>query len=176
MFLVVCLGWHAFCHYSYLLEPSQRQIMAVINVATRQMIEIFDQFVYRGHNTNDTCTCQCHSHLHSTHTYQEYGDPWQYNAGKGVRGLKDWAAQKRGETTFLQQNTSRIKDGRLLDRSNCIFGYLFGDTRRREPVPNNLPAEELGPYGLRYKVPRWLFRLADGECIFIKPRRSKYHV
>jgi hypothetical protein len=24
MFLEECLGWHAFCHYSYLLEPSQR--------------------------------------------------------------------------------------------------------------------------------------------------------
>jgi hypothetical protein len=77
MFLEVCLGWHAFCHYSYLLEPSQRQIMAVINVATKPMIEIFDQFVYRGHNTNDTRTCKCHSHLHSTRTYQEYGDPRQ---------------------------------------------------------------------------------------------------
>jgi hypothetical protein len=35
MFLEVCLGWHAFCHYLYLLEPSQRQNMAVINVVTR---------------------------------------------------------------------------------------------------------------------------------------------
>jgi hypothetical protein len=182
MFLEVCLGWHAFCHYSYLLEPSQRQNMAVINVATRGMIEMFDQFVYRGHNTNDTRTCKCHSHLHSTHTYQEYGDPRQYNAGKGKRGLKDWAkfpaktAQKRDEATLLQQTTSRIKDGMLLDRSNRIFGYLFGDTRRREPVPESLPAEELGPYRLRYKVPRWLFRLTDGECVFIKPHLNKYHV
>jgi hypothetical protein len=85
------------------------------------MIEMFDQFVYRGHNTNDTRTCKCHSHLHSTHTYQEYGDPPQYNAGKGESGLKDWAefpaktAQKRDEATFLHQNTSRVKDGMLLD-------------------------------------------------------------
>jgi hypothetical protein len=35
IFLEVCLGWHAFCHYSYLLEPSQRQKMALIDVATR---------------------------------------------------------------------------------------------------------------------------------------------
>jgi hypothetical protein len=150
MFFEVCLGWHAFCHYSYLLD--------------------------------DTRTCKCHSHLHSTHTYQEYGDPRQCNAGKGERGLKDWAkfpaktAQKRDEATFLQQTTSRIKDGILLDCSNRIFGYLFGVTRRREPVPENLPAKELGPYRLCYKVPRWLFRLTDGECIFIKPRRNKYHV
>jgi hypothetical protein len=101
---------------------------------------------------------------------------------RGERGLKDWAkfpaktAQKRDEANFLQQTTSRIKDGMLLDRSNRIFGYLFDDTRRREPVPKNLPAEELGPYRLRYKVPRWLFRLTDGECIFIKPHRNKYHV
>jgi hypothetical protein len=182
MFLEVCLGWHAFCHYSSLLEPSQRQNMAVIDVATRQMIEMFDQFVYRGHNTNDTRTYKCHSHLHSAHTYEEYGDPRQYNAGKGGRGLKDWAkfpaktAQKRDEATFLQQTTSRIKDGMLLDCSNCIFGYLFGDTRRQEPVPDNLPAEELGPYRLRYKVPIWLFRLTDGEYIFIKPRQNKYHI
>jgi hypothetical protein len=90
--------------------------MAVIDVATRRMIEMFDQFVYRDHNTNDTRTCKCHSHLHSTHTYEEYGDPRQYNAGKGERGLKDWAkflaktAQKRDEATSLQQTTSRIKD------------------------------------------------------------------
>jgi hypothetical protein len=110
--------------------------MAVIDVATRQMIEMFDQFVYRGHNTNYTRTCKCHSHLQSTHTtYQEYSDPGQYNAGKGERGLTDWAkfpaktAQKRDEATFLQQTTSRIKDGMLLDRSNRIFGYLFGDTQ-----------------------------------------------
>jgi hypothetical protein len=48
MFFEVCLGWHAFCHYSYLLGPSQRQNMAVINVATRRMIEMFDQSVYPG--------------------------------------------------------------------------------------------------------------------------------
>jgi hypothetical protein len=83
MFLEVCLGWRAFCHYSYLLEPDQRQNMNILNAATRRMIEMFDQFVYRGHTTNDTRTCKCHSHLHSTHTYQEYGDPRQYNAGKG---------------------------------------------------------------------------------------------
>jgi hypothetical protein len=123
-----------------------------------------------------------HSHLHSTHTYQEYGDPRQYNAGKGERGLKDWArfpakaAQKRDKATFLQQTTPRIKDGMLLDCSNHIFGHLFGDTRCQEPVPENLPAKELGPYRLRYKVPRWLFRLTDDECIFIKPRQNKYHV
>jgi hypothetical protein len=35
MFLEVCLGRHAFCHYSYLLEPSQRQNMAVIDVVGR---------------------------------------------------------------------------------------------------------------------------------------------
>jgi hypothetical protein len=64
----------------------------------------------------------------------------------------------------------------LLDRSNRIFGYLFRDTQRREPVSENLPAKELGPYRLRYKVLRWLLRLTDGECIFIKPRRNKYHV
>ena len=180
MFLEVCLGWHAFCHYSYLLEPHQRQNMAVLDVATRRMIEMFDQFVYRGHNTNDTRTCKCHSHLHSTHTYQEYGDPRQYNAGKGERGLKDWAkfpaktAQKRDEATFLKQTTSRIKDVMLLDRSNRIFGYLFGDTRREEPADENLAAEELGPYRLRYKVPRWLFRLTDGECIFVNQRQNKY--
>jgi hypothetical protein len=168
IFLEVCLGWHAFCHYSYLLEPSQRQNMAIINVATRQMIEMFDQFVYRGHNTNGTRTCKCHSHSHSTHTYQEYSDPRQYNADKGERGLKDCAkfpaktTQKRDKATFLQQTTSRIKDGMLLDRSNRIFGYLFGDTRSREPVPENSP----GPYRLRYKVPRWLFRLTDGEMYF----------
>jgi hypothetical protein len=64
----------------------------------------------------------------------------------------------------------------LLDRSNRIFGYLFRDTQRREPASENLPAKELGPYRLRYKVLRWLLRLTDGECIFIKPRRNKYHV
>jgi hypothetical protein len=31
MFLEICLGWHPFCHYSYLLEPSQRQNMAVLD-------------------------------------------------------------------------------------------------------------------------------------------------
>ena len=89
MFLEVCLGWHVYYHYSYLLEHDQRQNMRILDIATRRMIEMFDQFVYRGHTTNDTRTCKCHSHLHVSHTYQEYGDPWQYNAGKGERGLKD---------------------------------------------------------------------------------------
>jgi hypothetical protein len=119
-----------------------------------------------------------HSHLHSTHTYQEYGDPRQYNAGKGERGLKDWArfpakaAQKRDKATFLQQTTPRIKDGMLLDCSNHIFGHLFGDTRCQEPVPENLPAKELGPYRLRYKVPRWLFRLTDDVFLLNHVRTS----
>ena len=74
----------------------------------------------------------------------------------------------------MKQTTSRIKDVMLLDRSNRIFGYLFGDTRREEPADENLAAEELGPYRLRYKVPRWLFRLTDGECIFVNQRQNKY--
>jgi hypothetical protein len=98
-------------------------------------MEMFDHFVYRGHNTNDTCTCKCHSYLHATHTYQVYGNPQQYNAGKGEQFLKNWPkfrakmAQKRDEATFLQQTTLRIKDGVLLDRSNQFFGYLFRDSR-----------------------------------------------
>ena len=180
MFLEVCLGWHAFCHYSYLLEPAQRQNMRVLDVATRRMIEMFDQFVYRGHTTNDSRTCKCHSHLHATHTYQEYGDPRQYNAGKGERGLKDWAkfpaktAQKRDEETFLKQTTSRIQDAMLLDRSNRVLGYLFKDTVGSAHVEQCVGAEHMGPYRLRYTHPRWIYTLSDGVCLHLNRARDKF--
>ena len=156
-----------------------------LDVATRRMIEMFVQFVYRGHTTNDTRTCKCHSQLHSTHTYQEYGDPRQYNAGKGDRGLKDWAkfpaktAQKKDGAIFLRQTTSRIQDVMLLDRSNRVFGYMFQDKDRSaggglrdDLIPRS--TENLGPYRLRYTHPRWVFSLSDGVCKHLNRARDKF--
>jgi hypothetical protein len=42
IFLKVCLGWHAFCHYLYLLELHQCQNMWILDVATPRMIDMFD--------------------------------------------------------------------------------------------------------------------------------------
>ena len=55
-----------------------------------------------------------------------FGDPMQYESGKGERGLKQWAkavsvtAQKVGLDTFIFQTIMRVADRLLLSRASDI--------------------------------------------------------
>jgi hypothetical protein len=55
-----------------------------------------------------------------------FGDPMQYDAAKGERGLKDWAklisqkAQKCGIDIFLFQTIHRVATNQLLQRAQQL--------------------------------------------------------
>jgi hypothetical protein len=64
--------------------------------------------------------------MHILNNTFEYGDPMQYESGKGERGLKQWAkaasvtAQKVGLDNFLFQTVMRVADRMLLSRASDI--------------------------------------------------------
>jgi hypothetical protein len=64
--------------------------------------------------------------MHLLYNTIQFGDPMQYESGKGERGLKEWAkavaltAQKTSLNTFLKQTISRVADRLLMSRASDI--------------------------------------------------------
>jgi hypothetical protein len=77
-----------------------------------------------------------------------FGDPMQYDAAKGERGLKDWAkaisstAQKSGIETFLFQTINRVSTHQLLLRAEQLELWRKRKEEVKRQQTNGTPKEE----------------------------------
>ena len=98
----------------------------VFDRGIREFLRLFNAYVYRGDDSVDTDTCKIHCHLHILENILMFGDPMQYDAAKGERGLKDWAkqisqtAQKCGIDIFLFQTIHRVSTHQLMQRAQQL--------------------------------------------------------
>ena len=140
-FLEHALCFHAFVKYGGERLPVHlRSNIHGTELAIRELVRLFDQYIYRGDDTLDSKTPKMHAHLHMGINIPEYGWFMQYDAGMGERGLKDWAkkisktAQKRGNAIFLQQTCARIYDAQVLAKAMRVTKLQF----QPPPVVENL--------------------------------------
>jgi hypothetical protein len=108
-FIELALCLHAYLHYSKDLPLETKCQPEVFDRGVREFLRLFNAHVCRGDDSVDTDTCEIHCHLHILGNMLMFGDPMQYDAATGERGLKDWAklisqtAQKCGTDIFLFQ-------------------------------------------------------------------------
>jgi hypothetical protein len=125
-FIELALCLHAYLHYSKDLVFETRCQPEVFDRGVREFLRLFNEYVYRGDDSVDTDTCKIHCHLHILGNILNYGDPMQYDAAKGERGLKDWAkhisqtAQKCGIDIFLFQTIQRVSTYQLMQRAEQL--------------------------------------------------------
>jgi hypothetical protein len=138
-FIELALCLHAYLHYSKDLAFEQRCQPEVFDRGIREFLRRLNSDVYRGDDSVDTDTCKIHCHLHVLLNILLYGDPMQYDAAKGERGLKDWAknisqtAQKSGIETFLFQTIQRVATLQLMRRAEQLDLWK----KRKEEVRRN---------------------------------------
>jgi hypothetical protein len=137
-FIELALCLHAYLHYSKDLTLETRCKPEVFDRGIRSFLQLFNQYVYRGDDSVDTDTCKIHCHLHILENILMYGDPMQYDAAKGERGLKDWAkqisqtAQKCGIDIFLFQTIHRVSTHQLMQRAQQLELWQ----KRRQEISN----------------------------------------
>jgi hypothetical protein len=125
-FIELALCLHAYLHYSQELPLEKRCRPEVFDRGIREFLRLFNAYVYRGDDSVDTDTCKIHCHLHILENILMFGDPMQYDAAKGERGLKDWAklisktAQKCGIDIFLFQTIKRVSTHQLMQRAQQL--------------------------------------------------------
>jgi hypothetical protein len=135
-FIELALCLHAYLHYSKDLPLETRCQPEVFDRGVREFLRLFNAYVYRGDDSVDTDTCKIHCHLHILGNILMFGDPMQYDAAKGERGLKDWAklisqtAQKCGIDIFLFQTIHRVATNQLLQRAQQLELWR----KRREEI------------------------------------------
>jgi hypothetical protein len=135
------LCFRAFVHSFDSLSPQQRCDFPAMKESVHQMIRLVRECIYRGDNSVDTETCKIHSHLHLVDDISEFGNPMNWEAGKGERGLKLWAklvsktAQRHGEGMFLEQTAQRVADSLLLAKSSFMI-------QQQQPIPEQKNREE----------------------------------
>ena len=136
-FLEISLCMHAYLHYSADLPPDIRGDTVLFKEGMKEFIRLFTKYYYRGDASVDTDTCKIHCFLHLLMNTSKYGDPMQYESGKGERGLKEWAkgvsrtAQKTGLDIFIYQTVMRVADRLLISK--------VADIAAREVELNSLP-------------------------------------
>jgi hypothetical protein len=59
--------------------------------SVKAYLKIYKDAVYCGDDTVDCETPKIHAHLHLAGAIMDFGHPMNWDAGKGERGLKDWA-------------------------------------------------------------------------------------
>ena len=75
--------------------------MATIQRAVNGLVSDYSKIIYRGDNSVDCSTGKIHSHLHLASDIAEFGEPMNWEASKGERGLKVWAKhQERGKSRY----------------------------------------------------------------------------
>jgi hypothetical protein len=125
-FIELALCLHAYLHYSKDLTLETRCKPEIFDRGVREFLRLFNAYVYRGDDSVDTDTCKIHCHLHILGNILNFGDPMQYDAAKGERGLKDWAkqisqtAQKCGIDIFLYQTIHRVATYQLMQRAEQV--------------------------------------------------------
>jgi hypothetical protein len=89
--LETALCFHSFIHYFGDLPKEMREDHDLIGHSVRSFVELYNTVVYQGDNTVDCDTCKIHAHLHVPKDIIKFGNPMNWDAGKGERGLKVWA-------------------------------------------------------------------------------------
>jgi hypothetical protein len=101
----------------------------------------------------------------------EFGDPMQYESGKGERGLKQWAkavsvtAQKVGLDNFLFQTVMRVADRLLLSRASDIV------ERQQIIAPESFVNDQNKPVKKR-KLPHFRYFKATNTVVAVN-RKGK---
>jgi hypothetical protein len=125
-FIELALCLHAYLHYSKDLPLETRCKPEVFVRGIRKFLRLFNEYVYRGDDSVDTDTCKIHCHLHILENIFMFGDPMQYDAAKGERGLKNWVrlisqtAHKCGINIFLFQKIHRVSTHQLMQRAQQL--------------------------------------------------------
>jgi hypothetical protein len=170
-FLEHALSFHAFVKYGGERLPLHlRSNVNGTEAAIRELVRLFDQYIYRGDDTLDSKTPKMHAHLHMGANIPEYGWFMQYDAGMGERGLKDWAkkisktAQKRGNAIFLHQTCARIYDAQVLAKAIRVAKLHFlpppSVESHGEEMEEDISSNESSTEGARtgHEVPRTVMK------------------
>ena len=127
------LAFHSFVHYFEEIRAEQQTDGRFIHDCVKAYLKIYTDAVYRGDDTVDCETPKIHAHLHLAGDIMDFGHPMNWDAGKGERGLKDWAkvvsstAQKQNLSDFTYQTAMRIADCALLSR-------VQQDIKKQQPI------------------------------------------
>jgi hypothetical protein len=138
-FIELALCLHAYLHYSKDLTLDTRCKPEIFDRGIREFLRLFNEYVYRGDDSVDTDTCKIHCHLHIMENILNFGDPMQYDAAKGERGLKDWAkqisqtAQKCGIDIFLFQTIHRVSTQQLMQRAQQLELWQKREKEKSNP-------------------------------------------
>ncbi len=166
---------HAYLHCSADLPENIRQDTVVFDRGMRQFISRFGEVVCRGDSSVDTDTCKTHCFMHLLSNTVEFGDPMQYESGKGERGLKQWAkavsvtAQKVGLDTFIFQTIMRVADRLLLSRASDIVQRQ----NRNQQLAVEEPTENEDNKGVKKrKLPHFRYYLAEDRVVSVN-RKGK---
>ena len=122
------LAFHSFVHYFEEIPSEDRANGRFLHDCVAAYVKIYTDGIYRGDDTVDCETPKIHAHLHLAGDIIDFGHPMNWDAGKGERGLKDWAkvvsstAQKQNLSDFTYQTAMRICDCALLKRVQQNFG------------------------------------------------------
>jgi len=174
--LALCL--HAYLHYSKDLPLEIRCQPEVFDRGIRKFIGLFNAYVYRGDDSVDSDTCKIHCHFHILQNILMFGDPMQYDAAKGERGLKDWAklisqtAQKCGIDTFLFQTIQRVSTHQLMQRAQQLELWRVRREKTRKDRTDPLVEETPVRAVMNRKVPHFRYKTAAG-VLYSVDRKGK---
>ena len=116
------LAFHSFVHYFEEIPSEKRSDGVYLQECVNDFIKMYSEAIYRGDDGVDCETPKIHAHLHLPADIIEFGHPMNWDAGKGERGLKDWAkmvsstVQQQTLSEFTYQTAMRISDCALLLR------------------------------------------------------------
>jgi hypothetical protein len=176
-FLEISLCMQSYLHYSADLPHIIRSDLVVFERGMREFVRLFSTFFYRGDSSVDTNTCKVHAFLHCISNTYEYGDPMQYESGKGERGLKDWAksvsktAQKTGLDVFIFQTVMRVADRLLLSRALDVVERQNQNKelqQEQQPHQQQQPSDE-GESGnvLKRRLPHFRYYIIDDKLVTV---------
>jgi hypothetical protein len=178
-FIELALCLHAYLHYSKKLPLETRCKPEVFDRGVREFLRLFNAYVYRGDETVDSDTCKIHCHLHLLENILNFGDPMQYDAAKGERGLKEWAkhisqtAQKCGIDIFLFQTIHRVATHQLMQRAQQIELWRKSRVEKSQEGAET-PVEESGPVRpvMNRKLPHFRY-VTESKVLYSVDRRGK---
>lgn len=138
-FIEFMLCYHAWCHYSHQLPKELQEHYALIDFASRMVIQFFSSILYRGNHSIDADTCKIHTQLHNQRTHAYFGDLMQYNTVMGEQGSKVWAKHmsqmvvKHGRDKFTLCTSMRVGETMLLDTiMDCLSTQMEHEEKDKQ--------------------------------------------
>jgi hypothetical protein len=169
--LMNALAFHSFVHYFEEIPWKKRVDGPYLHECVADFIKMYSAAVYRGDDGVDCETPKIHAHLHLAGDIIDFGHPMNWDAGKGERGLKDWAkmvsstAQQQSLSEFTYQTASRISEYALLSR---VQQRSCGSRNLEKPTVNQI----IHTQQFR-KLPHFWIDTFSGEVTSIDRRNGK---